>query len=90
MVAVTAENELLLVEQYRPPPNARVIELPAGLAGDDDGAETLTDAARRELLEETGYHAGSLVKVAEGPASAGATGCVIARGRTTSSSTPKS
>jgi ADP-ribose pyrophosphatase len=54
IVAVTDARELVLVEQERPAVGARVIELPAGLAG-DEGEETLDEAARRELLEETGY-----------------------------------
>lgn len=73
IIAVTAERELILVEQYRPPVDARVIELPAGLAGDVAAAsnESLADAARRELLEEAGYHAAQMKQVAQGPASAG-------------------
>ena len=73
IVAVTPEDKLILVEQYRPPVGRRVIELPAGLAGDIDGAEDedLSEAARRELLEETGYAAESFVWLCEGPPSAG-------------------
>jgi ADP-ribose pyrophosphatase len=57
IVAVTNEGRLLLVEQFRPALNQTVIELPAGLAGDDHqhASEPLEVAARRELLEETGY-----------------------------------
>jgi ADP-ribose pyrophosphatase len=57
IVAVTDEGRLLLVEQFRPALNQTVIELPAGLAGDDHAhsGEPLELAARRELLEETGY-----------------------------------
>lgn len=54
IVAVTDARELVLVEQARPAVGGRVIELPAGLAG-DQGEESLDEAARRELLEETGY-----------------------------------
>ena len=59
IVAVTNNDELVLVEQYRPPTDSRVIELPAGLAGDIKGqeSESLQTAAERELLEETGYTA---------------------------------
>jgi ADP-ribose pyrophosphatase len=56
IVAVTDALEIVLVEQERKAVRARVIELPAGLAG-DQGEETLDAAARRELLEETGYEA---------------------------------
>src|SRR5215216_4963132 len=57
IVAVTDEGRLLLVEQHRPALGGSVIELPAGLAGDqsEHAQEALETAARRELLEETGY-----------------------------------
>jgi ADP-ribose pyrophosphatase len=57
----------------------RVIELPAGLAGDAKGHEDedLEVAARRELLEETGYEARRMERVAAGAASAGMTDEVI-------------
>lgn len=73
IVAITPKRELILVEQHRPPLDATVIELPAGLAGDIDGQEreSLVSAARRELLEETGYRARSLKQVAVGTSSAG-------------------
>jgi ADP-ribose pyrophosphatase len=73
IVAVTDQKKLLLIEQFRPPVNRRVIEIPAGLAGDVEGheLEELTEAAKRELLEETGYEARQLKAVAEGPPSAG-------------------
>lgn len=73
IVAVTPENELLLIEQYRPPVAGRVLELPAGLAGDIPGSEdeALLVAARRELLEETGYEAESWTVTTSGPTSPG-------------------
>jgi len=73
IVAITDRGELILVEQYRRAVDRRVIELPAGLAGDVAGqeGEELIAAARRELVEETGYHAGRMVRLAEGPPSAG-------------------
>src|SRR6266536_1446374 len=37
IVAVTDDRKLILVEQYRPPVGKRVIEIPAGLAGDVEG-----------------------------------------------------
>jgi ADP-ribose pyrophosphatase len=73
IVAVTPEARLLLVEQYRRPVKSRVIELPAGLAGDLAGheAEDLAEAARRELMEETGYEAETMVALTAGPPTAG-------------------
>jgi ADP-ribose pyrophosphatase len=49
---LTPSDRLLLIQQYRPPTNAQVIEFPAGLI---DAGETPEQAATRELLEETGY-----------------------------------
>ncbi|MEN6406908.1 MAG: NUDIX hydrolase [Thermoguttaceae bacterium] len=73
LVAVTENAELLLVEQFRIPLGRRVIELPAGLVGDASGREREdpAEAARRELLEETGYQADSLEFLLDGPSSAG-------------------
>jgi len=79
IVAVTDDGKLVLVEQDRAPVGGRVIELPAGLAGDDKAhhGEELASAARRELLEETGYEAARFERVAEGPPSAGMTDEII-------------
>jgi ADP-ribose pyrophosphatase len=79
IVGVTREDRLLLVEQYRRPVGGRVLELPAGLAGDVAGQEfeDLADAARRELLEETGYEAETMTRLAEGPPSVGVTSEVV-------------
>jgi ADP-ribose pyrophosphatase len=70
---------LLLVEQYRPPVGCRVIELPAGLAGDIAGQEheDLSVAAIRELEEETGWSTTTMTRVAGGPVSAGLTSEVV-------------
>jgi ADP-ribose pyrophosphatase len=73
ILAITDNRELILVEQFRVPVNKRVIEIPAGLAGDIVGkeSEALAEAAKRELLEETGYEAHRMEYLAEGPSSAG-------------------
>lgn len=73
ILAVTPDDKVILIEQFRLPLGKPVIELPAGLAGDILGRETeeMTSAARRELLEETGYEAGELVHLVTGPPSAG-------------------
>ncbi|MFH1132149.1 MAG: NUDIX hydrolase [Pseudomonadota bacterium] len=73
IVAVTDKAHLLLIEQFRRPVNNNLIELPAGLAGDNPGEsnETLEEAAKRELFEETGYQAEAMQFLVEGPLSAG-------------------
>jgi ADP-ribose pyrophosphatase len=55
--ALTTEHEVLLVRQYRQGAKAITLEIPGGGAGKD---ENLMEAAKRELLEETGYHADNL------------------------------
>jgi ADP-ribose pyrophosphatase len=75
IIAVTVDRRLILVEQNRLPVGGHVIELPAGLSGDIVGSEeeTLELAARRELLEETGYSGGHWSQSWDGPSSAGLT-----------------
>ncbi|KAG8687763.1 hypothetical protein FRC09_013304 [Ceratobasidium sp. 395] len=50
----------IIIEQYRPPVGAFVIELPAGLI---DSGETAEQTAIRELEEETGYKASGVAQV---------------------------
>lgn len=71
LLAVTDADELLLVEQFRIPVGRNTVELPAGLVGDDDDEDTVQSAARRELLEETGFVAERLTELVRGPVSAG-------------------
>lgn len=79
LVAVTSAQEIVLVEQYRKPVEARVIELPAGLVGDlGDPDESMLDAAARELEEETGYAASQLELLMVCPSSAGMSDEVVA------------
>lgn len=86
VVAVTNEGNFLLVEQPRAAfHNDPVIELPAGIVGDTPGQEdeALEVAAQRELLEETGYHAQHLERLAFGPTSPGLSGECLAIYRAT-------
>lgn len=79
IVSCTNEGNVLLVEQYRPPVDCRVIEFPAGLSGDfaDQPDEALEKAAQRELLEETGYRAQRMMRKTAVTSSAGLTNEVV-------------
>src|SRR5712691_1691795 len=72
VVALTAADEIVLADEYRPAVAARVLSLPAGLVGDQGEEEDPREAAVRELREETGYEAPSLLPLGKGPGSAGA------------------
>jgi 8-oxo-dGTP pyrophosphatase MutT (NUDIX family) len=74
IVPLTDDQKVILTKQFRPPTNAYVIEFPAGL---NDKGDTLEEAAKRELLEETGYIAGELLFLTEGPMSSGASGEIL-------------
>lgn len=69
MVAITPARTVLIEKQFRPPLGRNVIELPAGLV---DPGESMEEAAKRELVEETGWSAKNLDFLAEGPISTGA------------------
>ena len=78
LAAVTPEREIVLVEQFRKPVDARVIELPAGLVGDQgEPDEPILEAAGRELIEETGFEAESLELLMQCPTSSGMTDEII-------------
>jgi ADP-ribose pyrophosphatase len=62
IVALTATQEVLLVQQYRYATGQYLVELPARLI---DPGEDAIEAAGRELSEETGYRAGSLRLLAD-------------------------
>jgi ADP-ribose pyrophosphatase len=57
VILAIEDGHVLLVEQYRVPLQARCLELPAGLVGDETEGEDVATSAARELEEETGYRA---------------------------------
>lgn len=73
ILAVTPEDNVLFVEQYRVSILQNTIEMPAGLVGDEHGHhdESALLAAQRELEEETGYRCRRVEFVHEGPSSSG-------------------
>ncbi|MDX1679408.1 MAG: NUDIX hydrolase [Akkermansiaceae bacterium] len=75
ILAITPEQEVVLVEQFRIPVQQRVIEIPAGIVGDEEEHEdeSVKQTAMRELLEETGFRAGSMELLSSSPTSAGLT-----------------
>jgi ADP-ribose pyrophosphatase len=80
IIAVTAEDRVLFVEQYRPALECMTIEMPAGLVGDnpESSAEDAIEAAHRELIEETGYAAARIDFIMAGPTSAGMSNEILA------------
>ena len=71
IIPVTRDEEIIFVQQYRIPLHRDTIEFPAGLIGDTRTNETPEQAARAELLEETGYKAKYIEEVAYGCVSPG-------------------
>ena len=83
VIAITPENKLLFVEQFRVPIQQRTIEMPAGLVGDIAGQadESALIAAERELEEETGYRCSRIEFIHAGPSSSGMSTEMIAFAR---------
>ena len=83
IIAVTPDDNVLFVEQFRVPLQANTIEMPAGLVGDIDAGESIEDSAVRELEEETGWTAAHAEVLMIGPTSSGASSEKIAFVRAT-------
>lgn len=83
--ALTEDNKVILVRQFRPSTEQIVIELPGGglEKGEDKDEDSIVEAAKRELLEETAHTATQftyLCKTPYGPYSTGFRHSVIATG----------
>ena len=61
VAALTADDRLVLVRQFRPGAGAAVLELPGGIMEPEE--TDLLAVARRELREETGFDAAELLPV---------------------------
>src|SRR5689334_17123694 len=62
IVALTKDNEVVMVRQYRHGVCDVLLEFPGGVV--EDGEDPM-DGAKRELLEETGYSSSNLIEVAK-------------------------
>jgi ADP-ribose pyrophosphatase len=64
IIAINDKNELILIKQYRTAVKKTLLEIPAGSL--DNLKESPDVCAQRELAEETGFKAKTLVKLFEG------------------------
>ena len=62
VIAVTKSKKVIVGRQFRPGPEREMVEIPGGYVEADEDPEA---AARRELLEETGYKPGAMVALGE-------------------------
>ena len=81
VVPITIDNEIILTKQYRHGIKQTILEIPCGIIEPSD--KTPTDAAKRELLEETGYSSDDFIelcKLSPNPANhTNTTHCFLAR-----------
>jgi ADP-ribose pyrophosphatase len=62
VAALTADNKLVMIRQYRYLPDETALEFPSGKGNDDESMES---CAKREFEEETGFECGKLTKLGE-------------------------
>ncbi len=61
ILPILEDGRIVLIKQYRPALNKWILEVPAGRV---EPGEKPFDAALRELVEETGYRAGEIERIA--------------------------
>ncbi len=61
VIALTKEKDVVVIKQYRHGVKRVLLELPAGLVDERDASPE--QAARRELLEETGYAGQEFIEI---------------------------
>lgn len=62
VIAITKDKKVIVGRQFRPGPEKIMAEIPGGYVDKGEDPET---AARRELLEETGYEPGRMIALGE-------------------------
>jgi ADP-ribose pyrophosphatase len=77
IIGITQQGAILFCEQHRIPVGKRVIDIPAGLVGDENENENLQEGAAREFLEETGYEASKWTQILPMPTSPGMSSEVV-------------
>jgi len=61
VIPITSDNQVVMVRQYRFAAEEVTLEIPGGLVDLSD--KTMQEAARRELLEETGYDSNEILSL---------------------------